>query len=77
MVVLFLGELVPRSIYYMMILTDDCVTAIVSFFGKKSKVHIKSFIYSTRKAFLKVFLERAVVELVYKFDEKSTANLKR
>ena len=31
----------------------------------------KSLIYSTRKA----FLERAMVELVYKFGEKSTANV--
>ena len=36
----------------------------------KSKVHIKylqSLIYSKRKE----FLERAAIELVYKFDEKS------
>ena len=31
----------------------------------------KSLIYSMRKA----FLERAVVDLVYKFDEKSTASV--
>ena len=39
----------------------------MSFFGLIDQGAHKSFIYSMRKA----VLERAVVELVYKFDEKS------
>ena len=55
----------------MTILTDaNCATVIVSSFGQiEQDAHLiwKSLIYSMRKA----FLEKAVVELVYKFDEKS------
>ena len=53
------------------LVNDDTylLTIIVSSFRqiKQSAYHI----YSTRKA----FLEHAVVELVYKFDEKSTASV--
>ena len=48
----------------------SCENVIVSSFGQiEQGVHYirKSLIYSMRKAFLKC----AVVELVYKFDEKS------
>ena len=50
------------------------MTVIVLSFGQVEQgVHYirKSLIYSTRKA----FLECAVVELVYKFDEKSTMSV--
>ena len=66
---------VPRSIY----LNDDpyrcdSATIMMSSFGQTEQgAHEirKSLIYSTRKA----FLERAVVELVYKFNEKSTVSV--
>ena len=55
-----------------MILTDkDSVTIIVLSFGQIEQAVHKIRIYSTRKA----FLERTVVELVHKFDEKSTASV--
>ena len=50
------------------------MTVIVSSFGQieQGAPYIrKSLIYSMRK----VFVEHAVVELVYKFDEKSTASV--
>ena len=57
------------------LLNDDtyqcvCATVIVSSFGQieQGAYYIgKSLIYSMRKA----FLERPVVELIHKFDEKS------
>ena len=52
---------VPRSIYLMTILTDNNNYVIL----------LWTLIYSMRK----VFLERAVVELVYKFNEKSTVSV--
>ena len=51
------------------------MTVIVSSFGQieQGEHHIrKSLIFPTRKA----FLERAMVELVYKFDEKPTKSVK-
>ena len=65
--------LLPKASSKVNLLNDDtyrrvCATAIVSSFGQiEQGVHYvgKSLIYSTRKA----FQERAVVELVYKFDD--------
>ena len=61
-----------KSLALMTIL--DSVTVIMSSFGQiEQGAHYirKSLIYSTRKT----FLERAVVELVYNFDEKSTTSV--
>ena len=51
------------------LLNDDIYQCATSFRQIEQGVHYirKSLIYSMRKA----FLERAVVELVYKFDKKS------
>ena len=61
----------------MMILTNEfmhCATVIVSSFGQiQHGAHYvrKSLIYSMRKA----FLEHAMVEVVYEFDEKSSGGV--
>ena len=68
MAVLLLPRLVP--IYLMTILTDSFVRVIVHPSGQieQGTHYIRKFlIYSKRKT----FLEKAVVELVYKFDKKS------
>ena len=61
MVVLLLPRLVP--IYYMTILTDAFVRVIVSSIRtNRARCALYKKIYSMRKA----FMEKAVVELVYK-----------
>ena len=66
-VLLLLPRLVP--IYQMTILTDAFVRVIVSSIqtNRARCTLYKKIPYSTKKA----FLEKAVVELVYKIDEKS------
>ena len=49
----------------------DSATIIMSSFGEIEQDARESLIYSTRK----VFLEHAVVEVVYKFNEKPTASV--